>query len=49
MDWQQYLTENFDRHVEELCQLVRIPSISALPESAEDVVAAAKEVLGRTG
>lgn len=36
-DYQNYLESNQDRFVEELFDFLRIPSISALPERAEDV------------
>src|SRR3954466_4603983 len=40
--WQTYLEENADRHLEELLDLLRIPSVSSLPEHAEDVQRAAR-------
>ncbi len=39
-DWATYLDENKPRHLAELMDLVRIPSISSLPEHAADVRAA---------
>lgn len=45
--WQAYLTENEDRFVDELLELIRIPSISALPEHAGDMHTAAEWVAGR--
>ena len=32
MNWEEYLSANQDRFVEELRDLVRIPSVSAKPE-----------------
>ena len=45
--WQAYLTENEGRFVDELLELIRIPSISALPEHAEDMHTAAEWAAGR--
>jgi len=42
MDWHQYLRANGARFQEELLDFLRIPSISALPENASDVRAAAE-------
>src|SRR5688500_3001996 len=42
MDWHQYLRANAARFEEELLDFLRIPSISALPENASDVRAAAE-------
>ena len=41
-NWQQYLNDNHDRFLNEYLDLVRIPSISALPEHAADVQQAAE-------
>ncbi|MFC4766551.1 dipeptidase [Effusibacillus consociatus] len=38
----QYFTENRDRHLNELKQLLQIPSISALSENKKDVIRAAE-------
>ncbi len=35
--WEAYLKDHGKRHLEELCEFLRIPSISSLPESADDV------------
>ena len=40
--WQSYLSKNQDRFIEELLDFIRIPSVSALPEHAEDVQGAAE-------
>jgi len=45
--WQAYINENEGRFVDELLELIRIPSISALPEHAEDMHTAAEWVAGR--
>lgn len=42
MDWQTYLDTHYDQHLQELLDLIRIPSISALPEHAADVQRAAE-------
>ena len=39
--WEAYLKENQPRFIDELKQLLRFPSISSLPEHAEDVKQAA--------
>lgn len=46
-NWQAYLDENQARFSEELLDFLRIPSISALPEHAADVQAAAEWVARR--
>jgi acetylornithine deacetylase/succinyl-diaminopimelate desuccinylase-like protein len=45
--WESYLEENQDRFIDELLDFVRIPSISALPEHADDVQKAAEWVADR--
>jgi acetylornithine deacetylase/succinyl-diaminopimelate desuccinylase-like protein len=45
--WNDYLTNHFGRYVEELSDLVRIPSVSALPEHKADVHRAAEWVAHR--
>jgi acetylornithine deacetylase/succinyl-diaminopimelate desuccinylase-like protein len=45
--WESYLDENKDRFVSELLDFLRIPSISALPEHADDVQQAAEWVANR--
>lgn len=45
--WHEYLQENRERFVEELKELLRIPSISSLPEHAEDVRRAGEWVAAR--
>src|SRR5688572_16616575 len=42
--WEAYLVEHRDRHLGELKQLLRIPSVSSLPEHRGDVRAAAEWV-----
>ena len=42
--WETYLREHRDRHLEELKELLRIPSISSLPEHKADVRQAAEWV-----
>ncbi len=39
MDIKQYIQENENRFLEELFSLIRIPSISALPQHKEDMLA----------
>lgn len=46
-DWQTYLDANRARFLEEYLELLRIPSISALPEHAGDVARAARWVAER--
>ncbi len=36
-DWRQYLEAQEERHLSELFDLLRIPSVSALPEHRDDV------------
>ena len=45
--WTEYLAQNQDRFLEELNDFLRIPSISALPEHAQDVRRAAEWVEAR--
>jgi len=45
--WEDYLAEQQPRFLEELLEFLRIPSISSLPEHAEDVERAAEWVAGR--
>ena len=45
--WQAYLDSEQDRFVEELKDFIRIPSVSAKPENAEDVQRAAEWVAAR--
>ena len=45
--WEAYLKENQPRFIDELKQLLRFPSISSLPEHAEDVKQAAEWVADR--
>jgi acetylornithine deacetylase/succinyl-diaminopimelate desuccinylase-like protein len=42
--WEAYLQQHHDRHLEELFDLLRIPSVSSLPEHREDVRRAAEWV-----
>ncbi len=42
--WEDYLEQHHDQHLEELIELLRIPSVSALPQHAGDVRAAAEWV-----
>ncbi|MEM7345377.1 MAG: dipeptidase [Chloroflexota bacterium] len=46
-EWESYLAENQDRFQEELFDFLRIPSISSLPEHAEDVQKAGEWVAQR--
>ena len=48
-DWQTYLRDNDERSVGELCEFLRMPSISALPQHADDVAKAAQWTAGRLG
>jgi acetylornithine deacetylase/succinyl-diaminopimelate desuccinylase-like protein len=45
--WRKYLNDNFELHVEELKEYIRIPSVSALPQHTDDVRAAAEWVAGK--
>ena len=45
--WASYLAETEDRHLQELIDFLRIPSVSALPQHAGDVEAAAAWVADR--
>ncbi len=45
--WQEYLKDNETGYLDELCEFLRIPSISSLPEHAADVRRAAAWVAGR--
>jgi len=47
MSWREYLEENRERFLEELVGFLRIPSISSLPEHAEDVRRAGEWVAAR--
>lgn len=47
MTWETYLVEQQPRYQEELLQFLSIPSISALPEYADDVQEAARWVANR--
>ena len=38
--WKEYLEANASRYLEELFEFLRIPSISSLPEHADDVMRA---------
>ena len=52
MEIKQYIKENEARFMEELFSLIRIPSISALPEHKDDMLACAlrwKELLLTAG
>ncbi|HBY44866.1 MAG TPA: peptidase M20, partial [Chloroflexi bacterium] len=42
--WEGYLSEHHDEHLAQLFELLRIPSVSALPQHAGDVRAAAEWV-----
>ena len=42
--WEQYLAEQHDQHLAELQELLRIPSVSSLPEHQQDVRRAAEWV-----
>ena len=44
MEIKQYIKENEARFMEELFSLIRIPSISALPEHKDDMLACALPV-----
>ncbi len=45
--WQTYLNENQEHFIDDLLAFLRIPSISALPEHADDVQRAADWVAER--
>jgi len=45
--WKEYLEENSSSYLEELCAFLRIPSISSIPEHADDVRQAADWVADR--
>lgn len=46
-DWQNYLSERRERHLGDLVDFLRIPSISSLPQHNEDVARAAAWVADR--
>jgi hypothetical protein len=46
-EWRKHLNDNYDQHVEELKEYLRIPSISALPEHDSDVRTAADWIAGK--
>ena len=45
--WETYLTDNRQRHLDELFELLRIPSVSALPDHASDTRHAAEWVAAK--
>ncbi len=45
--WKEYLEDNESSYLDELCEFLRIPSISSLPEHADDVRQAAEWVADR--
>jgi acetylornithine deacetylase/succinyl-diaminopimelate desuccinylase-like protein len=45
--WEAYLEEHRNRFVEELIEFLKIPSISSLPQHADDVQRAARWVADR--
>lgn len=45
--WKEYLEDNGSSYLDELCEFLRIPSISSLPEHADDVRQAADWVADR--
>lgn len=45
--WKEYLEDNGSGYLDELCDFLRIPSISSLPEHAENVRQAADWVADR--
>lgn len=47
MDWEAYLDTHQARFIDELCNFIRIPSVSAKPENVEDVRAAGQWVVDR--
>ncbi|MEZ4661849.1 MAG: M20/M25/M40 family metallo-hydrolase [Caldilineaceae bacterium] len=47
MSWSSYLVEREEEHLNELLDFLRIPSISSLPEHADDVRQAGKWVMAR--
>ena len=47
MSWADYLDANQPRFIEELCDFIRIPSVSAKPENAGDVRQAGQWVIDR--
>lgn len=49
MSWQEYLDQQQGRFIEELADFLRIPSVSAKPEHADDVRAAGQWVMARLG
>ena len=40
-EYEAYLTDHYDQHLEELKDFLRIPSVSSLPEHREDIRKAA--------
>ena len=47
MNWEDYLDAHQARFIDELCDFIRIPSVSAKPEHAEDVRTAGQWVIDR--
>ncbi|MCB0098083.1 MAG: hypothetical protein KDE46_20260, partial [Caldilineaceae bacterium] len=47
MSWSSYLAEREEEHLNELLDFLRIPSISSLPEHADDVRQAGQWVMAR--
>ncbi len=47
MNWEAYLDAHQPRFIEELCDFIRIPSVSAKPENAGDVRSAGQWVVDR--
>ena len=45
--WEQYLSDNRERHLDELFEFLRIPSVSSLPEHKDDMRRAAEWVAGK--
>lgn len=46
-NWKNYLKKNQTRFINELCEFIRIPSVSADPNHADDVLSAASWVAAR--
>ncbi len=47
MKFEEYVNQNFDRYIQEMTEMLRIPSISTLDENKEDMIKCAEYVAGK--